>query len=118
MTDRELLEAAARAAGFPCKGWCLPGARTDGWWGMYTGSDDDWSYTRWNPLADDGDALRLAAQLRLTVGDDDQSVRSMAFAYARHRQDLSRCYEPSQNDPAAAYRRAIVRAAAEIGRTR
>jgi hypothetical protein len=38
----------------------------------------------------------------------------MAFAYARHRQDLPYCYEPSQRDPAAAYRRAIVRAAAAL----
>lgn len=68
----------------------------------------------WNPLVFDSHALRLAAALRLTVGDDDQSVRSMAFAYARHRQDLPHCYEPSQRDPAAAYRRAIVRAAAAL----
>lgn len=100
MTDNELLEAAAKAAGYTL--------------GRHT--QCDWKYTlggrEWNPLHYNGDALRLAAELRLTVGDDDQSVRSMAFAYARHRQDLPRCYEPSSTDAAAAYRRAIVRAAA------
>ena len=116
MSDRELLELAAKAAGlefmweeFRYSGLALEGrprARVSG----------DMAFTLWNPLTDDGDALRLAAKLLITVGDDAQSVRSMAFAYSRHN-DLLRQYEPSQNDPAAAYRRAIVRAAAEIGRT-
>lgn len=110
MTDRELLEAAAKAAGLPVE-WDGDGfVIASKFRGHLT------NYDPWNPLTDDGDALRLAARLRLTVGDEDQSVRSMAFAYARHT-DMPRCYEPSQEDPAAAYRRAIVRAAAEIGRS-
>ena len=107
MTDRELLELAAKAAGL--------NYRDDLWNAGHVHTEFGWR--EWNPLTSDGDALRLAAHLRLTVGDEDQSVRSMAFAYARHT-DMPRCYEPSQNDPAAAYRRAIVRAAAEIGRSR
>ena len=113
-TDRELLELAAKAAGYEV------------WQGRW--HQEDMMFMRlkkqdptgkcsgreWNPLTDDGDALRLAATLRLTVGDEDQSVRSMAFAYARHRPDIPHSYEPSQRDPAAAYRRAIVRAAAAM----
>ena len=106
MTDREYLELAAKAADMDIA-FDLPRA---------TGKVPlDWDTGEpWNPLTDDGDALRLAARLRLTVGDEDHSVRSMAFAYAGHT-DMPRCYEPSQEDPAAAYRRAIVRAAAQIG---
>ena len=111
MTDRELLEMAAKAAGIVIH-------RGSGWQSnmlfMPTVGDGTVTGVQWDPLDDDGDALRLAATLRLTVGDEDQSVRSMAFAYARHRQDLPHCYEPSQLDPAAAYRRAIVRAAAAM----
>lgn len=58
MTDRELLEAAAKAAGIKV-GWresvgCL----------CYSGSP---YHCAWNPLTDDGDALRLAVALRLNV---------------------------------------------------
>lgn len=91
MTDQELLEKAAKAANIPCKGWCSPGARSDGWHGMYTGNDDDGAYQRWNPLNDDGDALRLAVRLNLGV-----SIREEG------------------DDPYAATRRAIVRAAASL----
>lgn len=48
MTDRELLELAAKAAGYEF-GWIHDGPRikcAEGW-------------TPWNPLTDDGDAFRL-----------------------------------------------------------
>ena len=53
-TDRELLELAANAAGFDLC-WDARGAyeRIDG----IAGSE-----RMWNPLSDDGDALRLAFQ--------------------------------------------------------
>ena len=59
-TDRELLEAAAKAAGMEI-------------WTEYPHHYDEarglWLRTSrwWNPLTDDGDALRLAVKLRLTV---------------------------------------------------
>ncbi len=114
--DRELLEKAAKAAGIALKPMEIKSVEYPGddrFIGYMT-DPDQWSRGWFNPLTDDGDALRLAAHLRLTVGDDDQSVRSMAFAYAQHLLELPHCYEPSQNDPAAAYRRAIVRAAAAM----
>ena len=104
MTDRELLENAAKAAGIDCKGWVMPGGRSDGWYGMYTGSDEDGSYLRWNPLTDDGDALRLAVKLEMCV--DFMDRRAIAGAWPEVVIDFE------DND----YRRAIVRAAAEIGR--
>ena len=58
MTDRELLELAAKAAG-------LDGDyRFDGYGGGCFVALDG---SRFNPLTDDGDALRLAVKLSLTI---------------------------------------------------
>jgi hypothetical protein len=121
MTDRELLELAAKAAGVVCKGWCLPGARSDGWHGMYTGSDDDGTYVRWNPLTDDGDALRLFCVLPwmcIEISDLAVTVRERG-----NPDEPSRVYlmwtewlDKHNGELAAATRRAITRAAAEIGK--
>lgn len=112
--DRTLLALAATAANIPCKGWCQPGARTDGWHGMYTGSDDDGAYARWNPLTDDGDALRLAVTLNLRVVF--HPVLNQALVREYHATD--REWQENGEDHAdqcAAVRRAIVRAAAALG---
>jgi len=87
MTDRELLELAAKAAGIPMR-YLSPGM---------CNTDDP----PWNPLTDDGDALRLA--VRLNVIARNPGMR------------MSIDWQASE-DPAAATRRAIVRAAAEIGK--
>jgi len=58
MTDRELLELAAKAAGMAIE--------YDEGFGMYW-SDDKFSGMFWNPLHNDGDALRLAVKLGLTI---------------------------------------------------
>lgn len=50
MSDKELLELAARAAGLTSVGWA----------GL------------WNPLEEDGDALWLAVKLRLDIHFEDQ----------------------------------------------
>ena len=112
--DRTLLALAAAAANIPCKGWCQPGARTDGWHGMYTGSDDDGAYARWNPLTDDGDALRLAVTLNLRVVFHPALNQALVREY--HATD--REWQENGEDhasPCAAARRAIVRAAAALG---
>jgi hypothetical protein len=108
MTDRELLELSAKAAGIEIE-----------WHRMITGNDNpviapktqrernllghEWE--EWNPLIDDGDALRLAVKLRLL---DSESLTSGE----QWRID----YFSSGSDKYAATRRAIVRAAAEIGK--
>lgn len=92
MTDKELLEMAAKAAGI---------------------KDEMWLWDWWNPLTDDGDALRLAVKLGLTVCVSfkygltwaDKDDKRHALAKANH-----------DGDPYAATRRAVVRAAAEIGK--
>jgi hypothetical protein len=88
MTDRELLELAAKAAG-------------------------EWSrleplehlLDRWNPLTDDGDAFRLAVKLELNV-----------LPGIARTPDGDIHFDKDMDDPYAATRRAIVLAAAEIGK--
>jgi hypothetical protein len=93
VNDRELLEAAARAAGMQYK-WHAEGLLIDERCGV------------WNPLTDDGDALRLAVKLRIDVfGSIDARMCET---------DIGTTSEPDGNDPYAAQRRAIVRAAAAL----
>jgi len=99
MTDRELLELAAKAAGMPECGWMGPAF-------MYVKNN---TFTDWNPLIDDGDALRLAVKLNLVVLSDQTGIST---ANGMHQ----RAKELHGTDPLAATRRAITRAAAEIGR--
>ncbi len=98
MSDRELLEAAAKAAGIEF-GWIhdTPRIRAEMGW------------TPWNPLTDDGDALRLAVKLELQLDLRHSFHTVRVYGAAEGRIDES-------GDPYAATRRAIVRAAAEIGR--
>ena len=118
MTDREMLELAARAAGLKefteINGRFAVRTR-------FTGMQD-WS--PWNPLTDDGDALRLAVKLGLHVMQypiyDEPKHSAIAKKSARLLDDtcVDTCVgiEVYDSDPYAATRRAIVRAAAEIGR--
>jgi hypothetical protein len=64
--------------------------------------------TCWNPLTDDGDALRLAVKLGMDV--------CFGANYVIVRGSVQTPTVNSADDPYAATRRAIVRAAAEIGR--
>jgi hypothetical protein len=102
MTDRELLELAAKAAGY--LNW-TPSAS-----GLHieTGSHKGSSGFYWNPLIDDADAFRLAVKLRM----DLMLYSTTKSAFIKGQQYA----EKEGNDPYAATRRAIVRAAAEIGR--
>lgn len=104
MTDRELLELAAKAAGMEGMRYASP----------YTGMSKMLDPARpettgsigpnWNPLTDDGDALRLAVKLHLIYGINTDILNHYL------------ALELPSDDPLAATRRAIVRAAAEIGR--
>ena len=107
MTDRELLKLAAKAAGYTIESFITDG----GCWAYVTGSplnaDGDPLIFNWNPLNDDGDALRLAVKgLNWPFGGSafKDAVTSMY------------CVKQLPLDPYAATRRAIIRAAAEIGK--
>lgn len=103
MSDRTLLEDAARAAGMTIDP--IDAAH----------EPDQWH--AWNPLTDDGDALRLAVKLNLAVVF--HPVLNQALCRPYHTKDMdSEAREDAERhtDPYAATRRAIVRAAASIGR--
>ena len=96
MNNRELLERAAKAAGIniewqPC-GW----------------AHDNETGCEWNPLTDDGDALRLAVKLGLAIYPAGNGT-----GCAPEGQETGH-YVKHDPDPYAATRRAIVRAAAAL----
>lgn len=115
MNDRELLELAAKAVKIK-----IDKSTTNGG-GLHNDGFDllgnavlDWhNGTTWNPLTDDGDALRLAVKLKMMI---DHVATGNKKDHIAAVSDLTSCREPIQPDPYAATRRAIVRAAAEIGK--
>ncbi len=109
MSDCELLELAAKAhGGIPA---AVVGAEPGYYWCGATCAP------QWNPLTDDGDALRLAVKLGITLYTNIRTAYVL-FGNApinAEEREITAAEEPSA-DPYAATRRAIVRAAAEIGR--
>ena len=112
-TDREFLELAAKAYGITGR-WVT---NYDGDY-YYQGNTDGIYYEYpeggsavWNPITDDGDAFRIAVKLELDI-----------IFYRKHVVvcDKSRTQnvyrEDFSSDKVSAVRRAIVMAAAEIGR--
>lgn len=103
MNDRELLELAALAAGMEvAKGVRDPLSRV-------------WANGKvWNPLTDDGDALRLAVKLQIQVTPGTYNKDEFTAFCAGHAEAHE--FYHYQQDELASTRRVIVRAAAEIGR--
>jgi hypothetical protein len=105
MTDREMLEFAYAAY--------RPGEN-------YTRLVNDAGSDYWNPLTDDGDALRLAVRLGISVLQfpacigtkwPQNGLPARLIGFDPPHEEIS-----SGQDVLAATRRAITRAAAEIGR--
>jgi hypothetical protein len=99
MNDRELLEAAAKAAGMDIE-W-----QPCGW------AHDNNTGCEWNPLTDDGDAFRLSVKLQIDVNHYYVEVQATRYDIL-----VYELFSEHKSDPYAATRRAIVRAAAEIGK--
>ena len=97
MNDKTLLELAAKAAGIELVDIKQ---RSDNPYSVASGKP-------WNPLTDDGDALRLAVKLGMDIGH----VAGQVYA-----NDVFLFYCDYNHDPCVATRRAIVRAAAEVGK--
>lgn len=125
MTDRELLELAAKAGGVELVGW-REHAMTDGGFGAMLTRGGIGHRTWWNPLTDDGEALRLAAYLCMTIRHEDpaaviagwSAVERVPFTRdGRGPWHWKEWLRDHQQNRAAATRHAIVRAAAEIGKT-
>jgi hypothetical protein len=119
MTDMQLLDAAAKAAGYTVEGLadkCVvqPGCRAGG---LVIATSTGGS-ALWNPLNDDGDALRLECEVGLDVSWFPGSVQ---VGNALSKVGECRCQEyfhmhlarhPDSSSQTAARRRATVRAAA------
>lgn len=101
MSDRELLELAAKAIGLKYHAYVDSDMFGRG---INTGKLDT---PLWNPLTDDGDALRLAVKLNLLVDCSSQCARPLP-------DDLG-WFGGDGGDDCVAMRLAIVRAAAAIG---
>ena len=105
MSDKDLLTLAAKAAGIEFE---YDDHESPYVWGEWRGIPQK---EFWNPLTSDSDALRLAVKLELDVefwgGFEDTRITLSGNQLA---------HEDWNNDPYAATRRAIVKAASEIGR--
>lgn len=114
--DRELLELAAKAAGINGE-WVRDTAYMQERYYFNVPYDNHGMLTglRWSPLTDDGDALRLAVKLGFIV---DCEFASAMDHYKSGKDGDWHGGEIDDDDdpPYAATRRAIVRAAAEIGK--
>ncbi|WP_312388103.1 hypothetical protein [Stutzerimonas nitrititolerans] len=94
MSDRELLELAAKAAGLKL----IPFETAP--------LLDEEGQPHWNPLTDDGDALRLVVGLELDIRQTPGTT-----SVFRHQTHLA---SEHHGDPAERTRLAIVRAAADV----
>jgi hypothetical protein len=113
-TDREQHELAAKAAGLLLlwkTGYCKGGAFE----AAFVGDQP------WRPKDDDGDSLRLAVQLNLRL--ECMTTQTAASTFDRkisepvdHTVDQGRTRWPFEQCPNAATRRAIFRAAVELGK--
>lgn len=105
MTDREMLEFAAKAMGLS-----IHEAHDDY---LYIVVPSSMQIVMWAPRDDDGDAFRLMVALNMTVAPDRDKSRMAAWAslagYAYS--------EIVDGDACAALRLAITKVAAKIGRT-
>lgn len=115
--DIELLRLAAKAASLRL--WKIGDAWRDS--AMGTGILLESGRYVWNPLADDGDALRLAIELGLKIDIGRGGVYMEECGVRVHGYESRRelAAEPATDNGAslqAATRRAIVCAAARIGR--
>jgi len=106
MSDKELLELAAKAAGIDLSKY--------EWKGYAYWFFDGEATHFWNPLIDDGDALRLAVKLNMHIQCDFDFLECpCVIVYG----DWTSQTEKG-NDPYAATRRAVVLAAAETGKVK
>lgn len=114
MTDREMLELAAKAAGHTVEAY----SKEQGLLIKVRDGVSAW----WNPKANDGDAMRLAVKLAQTRPGASFSISiskmhdGRGFSDAGFFSHINPTEQAIDEDIAVATRRAIVRAAAEIGK--
>lgn len=112
MSDRELMEFAAKAMGYvPAKIY------SDKTKSLIWASESGFP-TAWKPLVDNSDAFELMVRLNLFVFHGWTSAMGVPVAnvVVDNAEQTTPSGEIKGDDPYAATRRAIVRAAAEIGK--
>ena len=115
MTDRELLELAAKGAGYDFKWESVFGSFSEEV--DPTVFDEEGFGQFWNPIDDDGDAFRLAVKLRIKSRYNEALGQALAWRGGAVELDDNRAnIEDFSGDECACARYAIVRAAAEIGK--
>lgn len=106
-TDSELLELAAKAGGY------VPVRRSDDETALLLEGVQE----PWNPLTHDGDALRLGAALRLHILHNDPDDSVLWVSAVLNKRGFHGVVEfQDEVQRTGATRRAIVLAAAEIGK--
>lgn len=110
MTDRELLELAAKAAGYDLHIWGAKGSENVAIMNLPNSP-------RWNPLTDDGDAFRLAAQLRAEIEHNYPMDNHLWISVNTWPHQQVFLEFDTEDQRAEFTRRAIVMVAAKIGET-
>jgi hypothetical protein len=106
MKDEKMLEFAAKAAGILFRGYDFH------YEDFIAYCEYTYANYQWNPLTNDGDAMRLAVKLNIAIVFDPRFNMVHADPVDTVLDSVSIDYD---NDPCAATRKAIVRAAAAIG---
>jgi len=120
MTDKELLELAAKAAGLGLEwettSFTIEEGVTDSVEIPYaTSNSPDEAPSYWDPLEDDGEAFRLSVKLEMCVGVAPHPMALDKISLAMAPGGIEESCKHN-GDPLAATRRAIVCAAAAIGK--
>ena len=111
MSDKELLELAAKAVGIELlsEEWKDEGGFIYYYYKILGDTQG------WNPLNSDADALRLAVKLHLGINIPiHQTIKADVVCFSDSRINI----REEGDDPQVATRRAIVRAAAEIAKAK
>lgn len=111
LSDRELLELAAKAAGMEVKAAIV---LLDGTLKGLDVIEGGKTIHYWHPLIDDGDALRLAVKIGMMMQVFTNSAEPSTFVYGISHGPQPEFLEAHNGDAGKATRRAIVRAAAAI----
>lgn len=115
MNDKELLELAAKAAGLTNLSYCPV-------WKCMAEYDEHGVFykwkTYWNPLRDDREALLLVVSLDLDIEHGVTLTGAKVVTVSCEEMFSGCCEWVTGQDPLTAIRRAIVRAAAEIGKSK
>ena len=118
MSDKELIEFAAKAIGWRVASFSERGTSiVNGGMAVVVGEGRNFG---WRPQLDDGDSMRLAVKLRMEIyhGSDEGSAAYVGYWVDGRMQYCIEYYDDitHMGDACSATRRAILRAAAEVGK--